>query len=301
MSKHIAIDSIAQLHRNLGLGKPLHPLISVFKQSELHVTAEVGTEVDLNLYIIALKDCANCQFGYGHNIYDFEEGMLAFMAPGQTFRVDKMELSADDVGWSIAFHPRLLKGMDLALTISRFSFFQYDISEALHCSQREIDILGEIATNIASETHQNMDRHTKKVLNANLELLLSYCTRFYDRQFMLRSPQNRELIDRFDAFLNQYYNDGTMLEYGIPSVQICGKELGLSPYYLSDLLKQETGKSALDHIHLFLIDRAKRQMLGTKDSITKIASDLGFEYPQHFSKLFKAKMGISPRQYRTTH
>ncbi|MDR9826725.1 helix-turn-helix domain-containing protein [Vibrio sp. FNV 38] len=301
MSKRITIDSIAQLHRNLGLGKPAHPLISVFKQSELKVTAEVGTEVDLNLYMIALKDGANCQFGYGHSIYDFEEGMLAFMAPGQAFRVDKMELSTDDVGWSIAFHPSLLKGMDLAHTISQFSFFQYDISEALHCSQQEIDILGEIAANIASEIHQNMDRHTKSVLSASLELLLSYCTRFYDRQFILRSPQNRELIGRFDAFLNQYYDDGTMLEHGVPNVQMCGRELGLSPYYLSDLLKQETGKNALEHIHLFLINRAKQQMLGTTDSITKIASDLGFEYPQHFSKLFKAKVGVSPREYRTTH
>lgn len=299
MQAQIQIDTISELHKSLELGKPLHPLISVFHQSQLKQVITKPLSFCFGLYFISLKDAASCTVKYGHTSYDFEDGTMTFLAPGQKVVIEEAEPVLDAQGWTIAFHPDLIKRSELGTKISDFTFFNYESHEALHLSDRERKMVTDIALNIETECEMNIDAHTQSLICSNIELLLKYCTRFYERQFHLRSNLNCEHIQRFQQFLVDYYHTDKPTTLGIPSVQYCGQELALSPYYLSDLLKQETGKNALEHIHLFLINRAKQQMLETKKSITEIAFDLGFEYPQHFSKLFKAKAGISPRQFRS--
>ncbi|RKF18159.1 AraC family transcriptional regulator [Alginatibacterium sediminis] len=223
---------------------------------------------------------------------------MTFLAPGQEVVIEATEPLESSLGWTIAFHPQLIGKSDLSSKLSQFTFFEYQNSEALHLSECERVMVTDIASSIGNETEMNMDKHTQSLICSSIELLLKYCSRFYDRQFIVRGDLNHDYMRRFNQFLDSYYQGEKPFEQGIPTVQYCGKEIGLSPYYLSDLLKKETGKTALEHIHLFLVERAKSQILDTSDSITQIAYELGFEYPQHFSKLFKAKTGISPRQFR---
>ncbi|CAH0530430.1 helix-turn-helix domain-containing protein [Vibrio hippocampi] len=302
MTERLHIDTISTLHKSLGLGRPLHPLVSVIHQKE--VSAKVygqAANLTFGVYLLSLKDGASCTFGYGQTTYDFDDGTMTFISPNQEVRVESIESPANSIGWTIAIHPDLIRKTDLGVKIDQYTFFNYESNEALHLSEREIAMVSDIARNIEVECDQNMDSHTQSLICSNIELLLRYCSRFYDRQFMVRANLNDEYINKLNHFLHQYYQSDKPTERGIPSVQYCGQQLGLSPYYLSDLLKQQTGKNALEHIHLFLIEKAKGQMLSSKQSITQIAYDLGFEYPQHFSKLFKAKVGVTPREYRTKH
>ncbi|QIZ78783.1 AraC family transcriptional regulator [Ferrimonas lipolytica] len=220
------------------------------------------------------------------------------MAPGQTIAIEQIEPSDRAFGWTIAFHPDLIRNSEMGRKIEHYNFFHYDTNEALHLSAREVRLVADIAANIELECGNNLDRHSQMLIQSNLELLLKYSERFYDRQFYVRRDLNRGHLNRLNAFLHDYYQSEQCLDKGIPSVALCGKELGLSPYYLSDLLKRETGKNALEHIHLFIIERAKSLLHDGNISITQIAYDLGFEYPQHFSKLFKAKTGLSPRAFK---
>lgn len=298
MTNTLHINSISDLHASLGLDSPTHPLVSVFKPSQVKQGIQEDVKICFDLFLISLKDSAHCTVGYGHTTYDFDKGTMTFMAPGQEVIIKATEPLEDSLGWTIAFHPQLIASSDLGSKISEFSFFEYETSEGLHLSERERVMITDIASSIGNETEMNMDKHTQSLICSNIELLLKYCSRFYDRQFIVRADLNNHYITRFNHFLDAYYQSDKPFEEGIPTVQYCGKELGLSPYYLSDLLKKETGKNALEHIHLFLIERAKSQISETSHSITQISYELGFEYPQHFSKLFKAKTGVSPRQYR---
>ncbi len=298
MTNTLHINSISDLHAALGLGAPTHPLVSFFKPSQVKQGVKEDVKICFDLFLISLKDSAHCTVGYGHTTYDFDKGTMTFMAPGQEVLIAATEPLEDSLGWTIAFHPKLIARSDLYNKMSDYSFFEYQTNEGLHLSERERVMATDIASSIANEAEMNMDKHTQSLISSNLELLLKYCTRFYDRQFIVRSDLNHDYIRRFNQLLDSYYQSDKPFEEGIPTVQYCGKEIGLSPYYLSDLLKKETGKNALEHIHLFLIERAKSLILKTNDSITQIAYELGFEYPQHFSKLFKAKTGVSPRQYR---
>lgn len=302
MADTIHIDSISALHTALGLPRPTHPLVSVIHQSQISEEAyQRSMQISFGLYLISLKDEASCSFGYGQTTYDFDDGTMTFVAPNQEVRVDSVEPPKSDIGWTVAIHPDLLVRSELGAKIDQYTFFNYESNEALHLSENEIAMVTDIAHNIGNECQMNMDGHTQSLICSNIDLLLKYSSRFYDRQFIVRSNINQDYIERFNAFLNSYYQNDKPTELGLPTVQYCGQELGLSPYYLSDLLKQQTGKNALEHIHLFLIEKAKGQMLSSKQSITQIAYDLGFEYPQHFSKLFKSKVGVSPREYRAMH
>lgn len=298
MTNTLHIKSISDLHTALGLGAPVHPLVSFFKPSQVKQGVKEDVKICFDLFLISLKDSAHCKVGYGHTTYDFDEGTMTFIAPGQELVIEATEPLEDSLGWTIAFHPQLIARSDLSHKTSDYSFFEYQTNEGLHLSERERLMITDIASSVGNETEMSMDKHTQSLICSNIELLLKYCARFYDRQFIVRSDLNHDYMRRFNQFLNLYYQSDKPFEEGIPTVQYCGKEIGLSPYYLSDLLKKETGKNALEHIHLFLIERAKRQISQTNDSITQIAYELGFEYPQHFSKLFKAKTGVSPRQFR---
>jgi AraC-like DNA-binding protein len=237
---------------------------------------------------------------YGQSSYDFDDGSLVFLAPGQKALVKDVEVDPDATGWTIAFHPDLIRQSELGRNMEQYTFFNYESNESLHLSEKDIKVFTGISEKIKHEVSLKMDRHTQSLLRANLNLFLVYCVRFYDRQFYVRSDINRKYVDRFEKLLNRYYESSRPLDAGLPTVQYCGQQLGLSPYYLSDLLKRETGKTALEIIHLFLIDKAKSLILENNLNMTQISCVLGFEYPQHFSKLFKAKVGMTPRAFKAS-
>ena len=301
MSKPYIINSISQAHNAMGLAKPKHPLVTVVKTNEFKPIVNFrGVKVINNLYQITLKHIGCGNLHYGKNSYDYQEGTLVFTAPGQVtlLEAEMPSQNDSDEGWTLAFHPDLIRKSSLATKIDTYSFFKYDVNEALHLSDDERKTLEELLNKIEKEYSQNLDRHSQNLIISNIELLLDYCTRFYDRQFYTRSNLNVDLVSRFENLLKDYYKKDKTLESGIPSVKYCAQELNLSTNYLSDLLKKETGKTAQEHIHLFIIERAKNHLLNSTDSISEIGYGLGFEYPQHFSNLFKSKTGLSPSEYR---
>lgn len=253
------------------------------------------------LYMVSLKTIAAGQFNYGRGSYDFQEGTLVCTGPGQVMSIDEEQLDQDhgDEGWTLMFHPDLLRRSGIANTIGRFTFFDYEVNEALHLSEKEKTMLLEFVNNIRKEIGQNMDRHSQDLILINLESILKYTDRYYDRQFFTRSDESKGHLQRFERFLKDYFDSSELSQHGLPSIERCGEALNMSGHYLSDLLKAETGKSAREHIHLQLVERAKNLLLGSNASVSEIAYDLGFEYPQHFSKLFKAKTGVSPSEYRS--
>jgi AraC-like DNA-binding protein len=299
MDNTLTIHSIAQGHQVLGLPKPKHPLVSVVKASEVRPTVDLtGVRVVSELYQILYKQTGSGALAYGRNSYDYEEGTLVFIAPGQVVGYDDGAGEGGEV-WTLAFHPDLIRKSELGKQFGRYSFFDYEVNEALHLSEEEKKTILEILEKIVKEYSQNLDRHSQHLINANIQLLLDYCLRFYDRQFYTRTNLNSDVVSRFERLLRSYYQADRAAERGIPSVGYLAAELHLSPNYLSDLLKKETGKTTQEHIHLYLIEQAKSSLLHSSLSISEIGYALGFEYPQHFSNLFKAKTGMSPRAYRS--
>ena len=297
MSNIIRIKTVAEAHKFMNLEKPKHPLVSVFQHTSDMITNFGDVRIVGDLYFISLKDGIKGSLVYGRSTYDFEEGTMVFTAPGQVV-VPQNEVQIDSRGWSILFHPDLIRKSELIRTIDNYTFFGYEVNEALHVSEREKQTLTELVHKIELEIEQNMDRHTQKLIVSNIELMLDYCTRYYDRQFYTRTNVNKDIVSRFEDLLKTYFKAEKQRELGIPSVRYCGEELFMSPNYLSDLLKKETGRTAQDHIHSFIVEKAKTILLNSGESITQVAFDLGFEYSQHFSKLFKIKTGMSPKEYR---
>lgn len=295
------INSISEAHKAVGLPKPKHPLVSVVKTADYRPTVDFrGMKVVNNLYVITLKQAGCGNVMYGKNSYDYEEGTLVFTSPGQVtiFEGVMPTDSETDKGWTLAFHPDLIRKSSLADKISQYTFFNYEVNEALHLSDEELDTIEDLLRKIVKEYSQNLDKHSQNLIISNIELLLDYCTRFYDRQFYTRSNLNLDYVSKFEKLLNKYYESALVNEKGLPNVKYLAYELNFSPSYLSDLLKKETGKTAQEHIHLFVIEKAKNKLLNSKFSISEIGYSLGFEYPQHFSNLFKSKTGMSPSEYR---
>lgn len=297
MNELFVIKSVTQVHELFQLEKPKHPLVSVFENNPQVIGDWGPIRILTELYFVSLKDGISGTFQYGRNSYDFEEGAMTFIAPGQVISPGAMEGFLNP-GWTIAFHPDLIRKSALGRNIDRYTFFGYDVFEALYVSEQEKRSLTELAEKIELETGQNIDRHTQKLIVSTLELLLDYCTRYYDRQFYTRSNINVDTVSQFEGLLKDYFLKEDQLELGMPSVKYCAEQLNMSPNYLSDLLKKETGRNAQDHIHAFIIDKAKTILLSTTDSVTQVASGLGFDYSQHFSRLFKNKTGMSPSEYR---
>lgn len=304
MNEIVRIKTISQIQESLGLGKPKHPLVTVYSHDKLKPTRDlIGKTLAFDLYQVSYKMCSEGSFTYGRNTYDFQEGTLVFMKPGQVFSFqDQEHENYQSVGgWSLFFHPDLIRKSHLGQHIDDYSFFSYDVNEALHLSDDEKKTIAEIREKIVTEYSMNIDKHSQKLIIANIELMLDYCTRYYDRQFYTRENLNKDMVSRFEHLLKDYYNSGKAMESGVPSVKYCGAELNMSSNYLSDLLKKETGRNAQEHIHNFVVDRAKTRLLNTTDSVGQVAYDLGFEYPQHFSKVFKKKTGVSPAEYRNVN
>lgn len=300
MKPIIHISSISEIHDGLGLDKPEHPLISVFYPSQLKkIDTTENIKFSLGLYQISLK--GNCPFvikNYGRNSYDFQEGTMIFTQPNQVLELQNNEESNDE-GWIVLFHPDLIRKSELGKNIDNYSFFSYTSNEALHLSQKEQKTVTEIVEKIESEFKNNIDAHSQTLIISSLELLLNYCTRFYDRQFFTRTNLNQDIVSQFEELLKDYYVSDKPSEIGVPTVQYCGEALHLSPKYLSDLLRKETGRNARDHIQHFVINKAKNILLNSNKSVNEIAYDLGFEYPQNFSAMFKKREKISPNQFRS--
>lgn len=296
MTEYVDLKTISDVHRYYCCDKPKHPLISVIDLTT--VTPDRSNREVLyrtGFYNIMCKSFEG-SMKYGRAYYDFEEGSLMFTAPNQV-----VAASADTKlkeGWGLFFHPDLLSGTALGKKIQDYSFFQYDVHEALHISQEEKNILQDCLEKIKREYSQNIDKHTKGLLLDNLQMILSYCHRFYDRQFYTREKVSHDVVQKFEALLVAYFSKENLLENGLPHVKYFASTLNLSPNYLSDLLNKFTGKTTQEHIHLQLINKAKVMLWGTDKSISEIAYDLGFEHPSHFTKLFKTKTGYSPKKYR---
>ena len=299
MKEIIHITSISQAYKLLGLGNPKHPLVSIYQHQEMDTSSiPLNVGYALDLYHIIFKSGSSGSLQYGQNSYDFQDGSLVFTAPGQVVTFNGSDKLEEAKGWSLLFHPDLIRKSELGRIISTYSFFSYHVHEALHVSEEERENILEIIHKIEKEYNQHIDIHSQNLIISNIQLLLDYCTRYYDRQFYVRTNLNKDVISRFEQLLCEYYDSEKPLMYGLATVAYCGRELNISPKYLSDMLKKETGKTAQEQIHSFLIERAKTKLLGTSDSVSQIAFSLGFEYPQHFTKIFKTKTGMSPVEFR---
>ena len=294
----IHIKSISELHEAMGFDKPKHPLISVIDVSSLVVTEDmIGKPYSTGLYYIGMKS-ADCGIQYGRHHYDFNEGVLAFQGPNQVATVNSTQDFDQEKGWMLFFHPDLIRTTPLGENIDDYTFFSYDVHEALHLSEKEQQTMIDCVEKIREEYNERIDNHSQRVIVSSIELLLNYCSRFYERQFNTRTAKNKDIVTQVEDALKEYYKTGQLEEYGSPSIQFLAEKVFLSPSYLSDLLKKETGRSAKDHINDFLVEKAKNLLLNTADSVSEVAFSLGFNYPHYFSRLFKSKTGLTPQKYR---
>ncbi|MBO9639452.1 MAG: helix-turn-helix transcriptional regulator [Siphonobacter aquaeclarae] len=274
----------------------LHPLVSVVDLSKADPRS--GSRMYFGFYTIFLKDVKCGDMTYGKHTYDYQEGTLVFLAPGQTAGINSNGEMYQPKGYALTFHADFIHGTSLGRQIHDYSFFGYQSNEALHLSETEQQIIRDCLDKIAYELRHAIDKHSKKLIIANIEVFLGYCLRFYDRQFITRSHVHSGIVERFDALLNQFLASAKPQTIGLPSVAYCASELSLSPNYFGDLIKKETGISAQEYIQSKLIDFAKERIFDREKTINEIAYELGFKYPQHFSRLFKQKTGISPNEYR---
>ncbi len=297
MDNILKIKNVNQLNQLFGIYDK-HPLISVVDFSKIKDHIKIDAKVYSEVYAIMLKEQCSGTIKYGRQLIDFQEGTLVFIAPNQTVAIQEEIVPSKEKDWGIFFHPDFLINTSLASRIKDYSFFSYDTNEALHLSQKEKSILNDLVQKIEIELSGNIDKHSQMLIASNIELLLNYCVRYFDRQFITRSPKHQDLLSRFEAILSDYIHSEKIIKQGLPSVQYMADNLNLSANYLSDLMKRETGKSTIEHIHYAVIEEAKLRLASSKESISEIAYDLGFEYPQYFTRLFKKISGIAPVEYR---
>lgn len=274
----------------------LHPLVNVVDLSK--ADPRKGTKMYFGFYTIFLKEVKCGDMYYGRHTYDYQEGTLVFLAPGQVAGINSNGQIYQPKGYALVFHPDLIHGTSLGRHISDYSFFSYQSNEALHLSERERNIVLDCFSKIKYELEHSIDRYSRKLIVSNIELFLDYCIRFYDRQFITREVVHKGVLERFESLLNQYFESDKPQTIGLPSVAYCANELHLSPSYFGDLIKKESGKSAQDYIQTKLIDVAKEKVFDHSKSVSEIAYELGFKYPQHFTRLFKQKVGQTPNEYR---
>ena len=297
----IRFKTITEFHQLRGLAKPDHPLISVIDVELLKpLDKNEPVSMILDFYCIALKKNFNLKMKYGQQQYDFDEGVMAFMAPGQVFSVEpSTEGYLNHSGWMLMVHPDFLWNTTLARKIKKYGYFGYSVHEALFLSEKEEDRLGGVIQHIQQEYHGNIDRFSQDLIVAQLEVLLTYAERYYHRQFLTRKISSHQLLERLEDLLNAYFQHDELMQQGLPTVKYVSDQLHVSPNYLSGLLKILTGKSTQHHIHDKVIEKAKEKLSTTSLSVSQIAYGLGFEHPQSFSKLFKSKTSISPLDFRS--
>lgn len=290
------INSIKDLHALMGLPSPLNPLITLIDHSlETSLNLIENEKLILNFYNITIKKSFTGQLKYGKNKYDFDEGSMSFIAPNQIISIDNVE-DRNTIGWSLIFHPDLIRKYPLDKIIKNHGFFSYSVNEALHLSNEEERTVELLVKNIQNEISSRLDQFSQDLIVSNLELLLSYCERFYNRQYLTRKMSNHDFLSKFETVLENYFKENAKLK--LPTVEDLAHELNVSSAYLSDILRNLTGQNTQQHIHEKLIEKAKEILTNTDLSVSEIAYHLGFEYPQSFSKLFKNKTTFTPGEFR---
>lgn len=296
MNEIINIDSVDVYNKQFGL-ETLHPLVSVIDMNQ--ATRLIGLKrFNYGIYALFLKMEKACNIKYGRQTYDYQEGTVVCFAPGQTAETtpttDRPQMNV----LGILFHPDLLRGTSLGKNIRNYSFFSYEANEALHLSEEERDILIHTLQIINKELEHGIDRHSKTLLVNYIELLLNYCMRFYERQFITRNSANKDALTKFEQLLDEYFQDQLPIQNGLPSVKYFADKVYLSPNYFGDMVKKETGKTPQEHIQTKVIELAKERIVDTEETVSQIAYSLGFQYPQHLCRLFKRRVGCTPNEYR---
>jgi AraC family transcriptional activator of pobA len=293
----IHIKTIAQSHTLLEIGKPKHPLFSILRFEDMpRIEVPESTKLIFDYYqIVFKKNCPN-KIQYGQTEYDFDEGVMSYFAPKQVSIIEKGLLFPTS-GWTLSIHPDFWRGYELSAKVSGYGFFGYEVNEALILSEDEEKVIENILQQIWTEYNLPIDKFSQDVVISNLELLLTYSNRYYNRQFIVRKPTNDSLLSKFEKLLNNYF-ENEISEKGLPTVHHFASVLNLSTKYFSDLLKQHTGRSAQQHIHDKLIEKAKEKLAATNYSVSEIAYQLGFEHSQSFNNLFKSKVKMSPLEFR---
>lgn len=291
-------ETIDSFNKEFGM-ETLHPLVHVAEMGKSPKVQVEGSHC-FNFYSVYLKDSPCGKIMYGRNYYDYQDGTLLFLAPMQVVKVEDPTDGTEE-GWVLMFHPDLLRGTQLGQNLKRYTYFQYDVNEALHLSRQERETVLGCFRNIAAELRHAIDSNSKDLIVSNLELFLNYCKRFYERQFITRSQVNTDMLSRFERILDNYFRSGLLQKQGFPTVRYCAEAMNMSVNYLSDLLRKDTGMSAIEHIQQHLVEVAKEKLSTSEKSVSEIAYELGFEYPQYFSRLFKKKTGVSPNEYRSAN
>ena len=296
MEEITKIESIDQYDQLFGL-ETLHPLVNVIDFSKATKTVDYY-RMNIGFYSLFLKDAKCGDLRYGRKYYDYQEGTVVCFAPGQTtettLTTDRVQLNV----LGILFHPDLLRGTTLGKTIKKYTFFSYEVSEALHLSEDERNIMTDCLKIIRMELERGVDKHSKTLLVNYIELLLNYCMRFYERQFATRSHSNRDVLTRFEGLLDDYFEGELAERDGLPTVKYFADKLCLSSNYFGDMFKKETGKTPQEYIQEKVIELAKERMSDRRETVSRVAYSLGFQYPQHFCRLFKKRVGCTPNEYR---
>lgn len=292
MRRFEAISAYNDFNNN----ETLHPLVSVVDLSK--ASPRQGSRMYFGFYTIFLKDVKCGDLVYGRHNYDYQEGTLVFLAPGQVAGLNSNGETYQPKGYALVFHADLIHGTPLGKHIQGYTFFGYQSNEALHLSERERKIVLDCFSKIEYELEHAIDKHSKRLIASNIELFLNYSLRFYDRQFITRDNVHKGILERFESLLNNYYQSDKPHAIGLPSVAYCAAELNLSANYFGDLIKKETGNTAQEYIQSKVIDMAKERIFDQSKSISQIAYELGFKYPQHFTRLFKQRVGHTPNEYR---
>lgn len=291
-------SSVTELHGNMGLPASNHPLITVIDTANLEYGAEyVGMRFTTDMYCVAFKD-GGCSIDYGLKAYDFSDGNLFFSAPEQVFTVTKAQQKNQVKGWMLYFHPQLIQPFPLGKSIDYFSFFNYESSLALKLESDEEQLLQQLVNQISSEINQQGDQHTDTVIVNLLELLFSYCNRYFQRQSESQEIAKTDVLSQVERSLKSYYQDNDLSEAGQPTIQYLAEQCHITTNYLSDILTKQTGRSAKEHINDFLIEKAKHLLLSQNINVAQVAYQLRFNYPHYFTRLFKQKTSMTPQQFR---
>lgn len=295
MEDVIKLDTVDVYNKLFGL-ETMHPLVSVIDLSQ---ATRFPTRFTLHygIYALFLKQVKCGDIRYGRQIYDYQEGTVTSFAPGQVSTVEMAE-GAKPLAKGLLFHPDLIRGTSLGQEIRHYSFFSYNSNEALHLSDEEKEIFTDCLDKITRELQRPIDKHSKRLISRNIELLLDYCMRFYERQFITRQTVNKDALTQFEELLDAYFIDDRAMQNGLPSVKYFADKICLSPNYFGNLVKKETGKSPQEYIQNKIIDLAKEKIIGSEKTVNQIAYELGFQYPQHFTRIFKKRVGCTPSEYR---
>lgn len=296
MDKIIKLENVGQYNSLYGL-ETLHPLVSIVDLTKATKTVN-HLQMNYGIYALFLKLARSCDIKYGRQSYDYQEGTVVCFGPGQTVGIETIEDEVNPPVYGIVFHPDLIRGTSLGKNIKNYTFFSYAVNEALHLSDQEKEIVMDCLHKINIELEHAIDKHSKALIAMNIELLLNYCMRFYERQFITRNVANKDALTKFEELLDEYFQSSLPMQDGLPSVKYFADKIYLSPNYFGDMIKKETGKTPQEHIQLKVIELAKERIAETDQTVSQIAYALGFQYPQHLCRLFKRRVGCTPNEYR---